>query len=92
MNEHKEFEADLSGTVRLHEGKIKEVEDFIYLGSTFQSNRVRKKVKKNVQVGWNRCTKVPGVSAKMSTSHNSSRMELLLQTATDSWNCRLHLT
>ena len=51
-----------SGTMRLQGVEVKKVDDFKYLGSTFQSNgECGKEVKKRVQAGWSGWRKVSGV-------------------------------
>ncbi|KAK3517403.1 hypothetical protein QTP70_008931 [Hemibagrus guttatus] len=55
-------EREGSGTVRLQGEEVKKVQEFKYLGSTFQSNvECGKEVKKRVQAGWNGWRKVSGV-------------------------------
>ncbi|KAK3544010.1 hypothetical protein QTP70_033140, partial [Hemibagrus guttatus] len=55
-------EREGSGTVRLQGEEVKKVQEFKYLGSTFQSNgECGKEVKKRVQAGWNGWRKVWGV-------------------------------
>ncbi|KAK3547951.1 hypothetical protein QTP70_001318 [Hemibagrus guttatus] len=55
-------EREGSGTVRLQGEEVKKVQEFKYLGSTVQSNgECGKKVKKQVQAGWNGWRKVSGV-------------------------------
>ncbi|KAK3517926.1 hypothetical protein QTP70_027537, partial [Hemibagrus guttatus] len=55
-------EREGSGTVRLQGEEVKKVQEFMYLGSTVQSNgECGKEVKKRVQAGWNGWRKVSGV-------------------------------
>ncbi|KAK3558663.1 hypothetical protein QTP86_023102, partial [Hemibagrus guttatus] len=55
-------EREGSGTVRLQGEEVKKVQEFMYLGSTVQSNGAcGKEVKKRVQAGWNGWRKVSGV-------------------------------
>ena len=55
-------ERNPSGTMRLQGVEVKKVDDFKYLGSTFQSNgECGKEVKKQVQAGWSGWRKVSGV-------------------------------
>ncbi|KAK3511474.1 hypothetical protein QTP70_008953 [Hemibagrus guttatus] len=55
-------EREGSGTVRLQGEEVKKVQEFMYLGSTVQSNgECGKEVKKRMQAGWNGWRKVSGV-------------------------------
>ena len=54
-------ERNPSGAVRLQEAEMETMEDFKYLGSTVQRNRMWRRREEEVGAGWNEWRKESGV-------------------------------